>query len=150
MRFDYRAHEDAERLAREFLDRVWAPPHDLDAIDELMTEDYVITSGGKVIRGRSEFKAWVADFHRVLLGATNRVLDVFANPTGDRVVSRWVCTGSNNGLFGLPPDGREVSFSGLAVWAVREGRLAECWVERAGLELYLELSDRPQESPADN
>src|SRR5919112_5181367 len=150
MHFDCQAHEDAERLARKFLDRVWAPPHDLDAIDELMTEDYVITSGGKVIRGRSEFKAWVADFHRVLPGATNCVLDVFTNPTGDRVVSRWVCTGSSNGLFGLPPDGREASFSGLAVWAVRNGRLAECWVERAGLELYLELSDRSQESPADS
>ncbi len=149
MRFDYQAHEDAERLAREFLGRVWAPPHDLDAIDELMTEDYMITSGGKVIRGRSAFKAWVADFHRVLPGATNHVLDVFANPNGDRVVSRWVCTGRNNGLFGLPPDGREVSFSGLAVWAVRDGRLSECWVERAGLELYLELSGRSQESPAE-
>ena len=33
MRFDYQAHEDAERLAREFLGRVWASPHDLDAID---------------------------------------------------------------------------------------------------------------------
>ncbi len=67
----------------------------------------MITSGGKVIRGRSEFKTWMADFHRVLPRATNRVLDVFANPAGDRVVSRWVCTGRNNGLFGLPPDGRE-------------------------------------------
>jgi|SRR5829696_568977 steroid delta-isomerase-like uncharacterized protein len=148
MQFDFLAHKEAERLAREFLGRVWAPPHDLDAIDKLMTEDYVITSGGRVIRGRSTFKAWVAEFHRVLPGATNRVLDVFANPAGDRVVSRWVCTGRNNGLFGLPPDGRTVSFSGVAVWAVRDGRLAECWVERAGLELYLELSSRSQESPA--
>ncbi len=140
MQFDYQAHKEAERLAREFLGRVWAPPHDLDAIDEPMTEDYVITSCGRVIRGRSAFKAWVAEFHRVLPGATNRVLDVSANPAGDRVVSRWVCTGRNNGLFGLPSDGRTVSFSGAAVWAVRDGRLAECWVERAGLELYLELS----------
>lgn len=146
MQLDNPAHNEAERLAREFLSRVWAPPHDLDAIDELMTEDYVITSGGKVIRGRSAFKAWVADFHRVLPGATNLVLDVFANPADDRVVSRWVCTGRNNGLFGLPPDGRTVSFSGVAVWTVRDGRLAECWVERSGLELYLELSGQSQVS----
>jgi len=148
MQFDYQAHKEAERLAREFLGRVWAPPHDLDAIDELMTEDYVITSGGRVIRGRSAFKARVAEVHRVLPGATNRVLDVFANPAGDRVVSRWVCTGRNNDLFGLPSDGRTGSFSGVAVWTVRDGRLAECWVERVGLELYLELSSRSQESPA--
>jgi predicted ester cyclase len=146
MQFDYLAHKEAERLAREFLGRVWAPPHDLEAIDELMTEDYVLTSGGKVIRGRSAFKAWVADFHRILPGATNRILDVFADPAGDRMVSRWVCTGRNKGLFGLPPDGRTVSFSGVAVWTVRDGRLAECWVERSGLELYLELLGHSPES----
>jgi hypothetical protein len=27
----------AERMAIEFLSRVWGPAHDLDAIDELMT-----------------------------------------------------------------------------------------------------------------
>ena len=47
----------AEQLALELFRRVWGPRHDLDAIDELMTEDYLITSGGKVIRGRAAFKA---------------------------------------------------------------------------------------------
>jgi predicted RNase H-like nuclease (RuvC/YqgF family) len=35
----------AERLAREFMARVWGPEHDLDAIDELMAEDYAIQIG---------------------------------------------------------------------------------------------------------
>ncbi|WP_420128780.1 nuclear transport factor 2 family protein [Longimicrobium sp.] len=43
---------EAERLAIEFLSRVWGPAHDLDAIDELMTEDYAIHSAGSIIRGR--------------------------------------------------------------------------------------------------
>ena len=51
-------HRPAEHLALEFFDRVWTPPNDLDAIDELMTEDYVITSGGQEIIGREAFKAW--------------------------------------------------------------------------------------------
>ena len=37
----------AEKLARDFLSRVWGPQHDVDAIDELMTTDYVLHSGGK-------------------------------------------------------------------------------------------------------
>ncbi len=49
--------ETAEALAREFFQRVWAPPHDLDAIDELMTEDYRITTAGQVVEGRAAFKA---------------------------------------------------------------------------------------------
>ena len=130
----------AERLPVEFFVRVWAPPHDLDAIDELMTEDYVITSGGQVVRGRAAFKAWVREFQARLLDATNETLDVFADAGGTRVVSRWVCRGRNNGIFGLPPDGRPVEFTGIAVWRVRDGRLAECWVERAAWEAYRALA----------
>jgi putative hydrolases of HD superfamily len=130
----------AEHLALEFLRRVWGPAHDLDAIDELMTEDYAITTGGTVIRGREAFKAWVREFQSRLLDARTRSVDAFANATGDRVVSRWVCTGINNGLLGLPADGRPVSFTGIAIWRLRDGRLAECWVERASWELYQELT----------
>jgi len=67
-------------------------------------------------------------------------VDVFGSSSGDRVVSRWVCTGLNSGVLGLPPDGRPVSFTGIAIWRVRDGRLAECWVERASWELHQELS----------
>lgn len=129
-----------EQLPVEFFNRVWAPPHDLDAIDELMTEDYTITTGGQVIRGRVAFKAWVAEFQGRILDATNETLEVFASASGDRVVSRWVCRGTNGGLFGLPANGRPVEFTGIAIWRVEHERLAECWVERAAFEAYRQLS----------
>lgn len=143
MKFDFSSYSKSEQLALEFLSRVWESPHDLDAIDELMTEDYVITSGGKVIKGREAFKAWVKEFQSRLLEARTENLEVFSDQTGDRVVSRWICTGRNNGIFGLPRDGRSVSFTGVAIWKVRGGKLAECWVERSALELYQELSRKP-------
>jgi len=129
-----------EQLPVEFFRRVWAPPHDLDAIDEMMTEDYTITTGGAVVRGRAAFKEWVRGFQALLLDATNETLEVFASADGDRVVSRWVCRGRNNGIFGLPADLRPVSFTGIAIWRVEGGRLAECWVERSALELYRSLT----------
>ncbi len=124
----------AERLARTFLERVWKAPADLDAIDELMTEGYVIHSAGTTLRGREPFKAWVQSFQQVLEGATNEVRDVFADESGTRVTALWECRGANRGLFGLPPDGTPITFTGIAVWRVEDGRLAECWVERAALE----------------
>lgn len=131
-----------EDIALEFLSRVWGASHDLGAVDELMTEDYVITTGGRVVRGREAFKAWVREFQTRLLDARTESLETFSDATGSRVVSRWVCTGRNNGIFGLRPDGRPVSFTGIAVWRVRDGRLAECWVERSAWESYQELSGR--------
>ena len=129
----------SEHLAREFFRRVWAPPHDLGAIDELMTEDYRITTAGSLVEGRENFKAWVAKMQLTVGGATNEHLEVFTNASGDRVVSRWVTRGTNNGMFGLPGDGCPVEFSGIAIWRVEGNRLAECWVERSAFELFSRL-----------
>jgi predicted ester cyclase len=129
-----------ERLAREFFKRVWAPPHELDAIDELMTPDYRITTAGQVIEGRDAFKSWVADMQRLVGNATNEHLEIFTSGSGDRVVSRWITRGVNNGIFGLPADGRPIEFTGIAIWRVEDGKLAECWVERSAYEVYRRLA----------
>lgn len=136
------ARSDARSLALEFLSRVWGTEHELSAIDELMTEDYVITSGGVAIKGRDAFKAWVAEFQRKLTDARTENVEAFTDATGKTVVSRWVCTGKNNGIFGLPADGRTVSFTGIAIWRVKGNRLAECWVERSAFELYQQLTQQ--------
>ena len=137
----------AEQLALTFLARVWGPAHELDAIDELMTEDYAIISGGKTIAGRDNFKRWVQQFQQVLLDARTINQEVFANAAGDRVVSRWICTGRNNGMLGLPADGRPIRFTGVAIWQVRDGRLAMCCAERSAWELYQELTESQTAQP---
>ncbi|MGY4395553.1 ketosteroid isomerase-like protein [Sphingomonas sp. UYAg733] len=139
--------QTARRLAIEFFRRVWAPPHDLQAIDELMTEDYRITTAGKVIEGREAFKAWVAEMQRQVGDATNEHLEVLTDESGSRVVSRWKTRGSNNGMFSLAPDGQPVEFTGIAIWSVRDGRLAECWVERSALELFHRLAGTSPKGP---
>ena len=58
------------------------------------------------------------------------------------MVSRWGTRGRNNGAGGLPADGRPFHFTGIAIWRVRDGRLAECWVERNALEVYNSLDPR--------
>jgi hypothetical protein len=58
-----------EKLVLEFFNRVWSSSHDLDAIDELMTEDYCITTAGKAVKGRNEFQKWVGEFQKQLLDA---------------------------------------------------------------------------------
>ena len=133
-------YKDGKTLAVEFFRRVWAPPHDLTAIDELMSPDYRITTAGQQIVGREQFKAWVATMQSTIGGATNEHLEVFTNEAGDRVVSRWVTRGTNNGMFGLPADGKPVCFTGIAIWRVDAGRLTECWVERSAFELFKQLT----------
>jgi hypothetical protein len=40
----------------------------------------------------------------------------------------------------LPADGRPIDFTGIAIWRVESGRLAECWAERSAYELYRRLA----------
>ncbi len=136
-----RSNNQAEKLVLEFLDRVWGPAHELNAIDELMAEDYTITTGGKVIKGRANFKAWVTEFQTKLRDASTISQDIFSNPSENLVVSRWICSGNNNGIFGLPGNGEHVSFTGIAIWEVRGNQLSQCWVERSAFELYQQLTN---------
>lgn len=135
-----------EKLVLEFFDRVWHSPHELDAIDDLMTEDYVITTAGKKLVGRGEFKKWVGKFQKQLLDAKTESIDLFFNEKKDKVVSRWNCSGRNNGLFGLEPDKRFISFTGIAIWTVKDNRLSECWVERSAYELYQKIISGEKEN----
>ncbi len=138
-KLDLSEKKTPERLVYEFFNRVWRPPHELEAIEELMTEDYCITTAGVLIKGRTNFKNWVAGFQNILLEAENKIEDIFYNEAQNKVVARWICRGKNNGLFGLPGDDKIISFSGIAIWTVRDGRLSECWVERSAYELYQSL-----------
>ena len=129
----------AVALVEQFWQRVWNPPYDLKAIDELLVEDFVITNAGIDVSPRPAFKQWVASFQARIGDLRLEPIETFANAEGTRAVSRWVVTGTNQGVLGTPADGRPVRFTGIAVWEIRDGRLAHNWVERSAWELYQSL-----------
>ena len=108
-----------------------------------MTEDFVITSAGVDVAGRETFKAWVAGFQSNIADLTWETIETFASADGLRVSSRFRITGRNNGMFGLPADGKPVALTGNAILAVTPaGKLAHNWVERSAWELYNHLKPR--------
>ncbi|MEG3659581.1 SnoaL-like polyketide cyclase [Arenibacter palladensis] len=139
-----KSNNTPQELVTQFFESVWHSPHDLDAIDNFMTEDYRITTAGSLISGRENFKNWVKGFQQLLLDAKTESIDLIFDPSQSKVVSRWVCTGRNNGLFALKPDYKFVSFTGIAIWTIRDNKLAECWVERSAYELFQQLKENSQ------
>jgi steroid delta-isomerase-like uncharacterized protein len=128
-----------EKLLSEFWAKIWNPPQDLDAIDRLCTEDFILTTSGKDIVGRAAFREWVRSFSSKVRDLTLTNLDMFSSADGSRVVSRWVVRGFNRGILGSPADDQPVEFTGIAIWEVRDGKLAHNWVERSALELMQRL-----------
>lgn len=122
------------QIVEEFWDAVWNG-HNPDAIDRFVVDDFILISGGKEIRSKENFRQWLRDF----LGKVNDLefesVESFQNEDGSRVASRWRVVGRNNGILGGEPDQREITFTGTAVWAVREdGQLLCNWVERSSIE----------------
>ncbi len=130
----------AVELVEQFWQRVWNPPYDLTAIDELLVEDFVISNAGIDVSPRPAFKQWVASFQARIGHLRLQPIETFANEQGTRVVSRWVVTGTNQGVLGTIADGQPVRFTGIAVWEIRDGKLAHNWVERSAWELYQSLA----------
>ena len=111
------------------------------AIGACVTDDFITTSPGVDVAGRSAFKAWVPAFQSTIADLQWETIATFASRDGSRVASRFRITGRNNGMFGLAADGKPLAFTGNAILAVTpKGKLARNRVERRAWELYNELT----------
>jgi SnoaL-like domain len=128
------------KIVEDFWTAVWKSRNP-DAIADFAVEDAIITTGGVEIKGRDKFIAWAWDFLSKINDFGFEVLETFQNEDGSRVASLWRVTGKNNGMMGTAPDQQPISFTGTAIWSVREdGKLLHNRVERAAWETYLNLN----------
>lgn len=101
-------------LLREVADRVFNG-RDLDAIDELFTDDYVLhdPTVGDEIHGPDGFRRYVASFHEAFSDLHVEQLDHVAE--GDKIATRFVIRGTHDGpLLGVSPTGRRVETHGTS------------------------------------
>ncbi len=112
-----------------FWDEVWNA-HDPDAVDRFVVDDVVVVSGGQEISGEEDFKNWIKGFLEKVNDLHVDAIETFQNEDGTRVTSRWVLTGTNNGILSTASDQAPIAMTGIAVWEVGEdGKLRRNWVE---------------------
>ena len=134
------ARRNNVEIVENFWKEVWQQRNP-DAIDRLVSEDFVLTSGGHDIRSRAAFKEWVKQFLARVHDFQFHVVETFQNQAGSRVASRWRVTGRNNGMMGTEPNGAPFEMTGTAIWEVGEdGLLRHNWVERNAFEVYGAIS----------
>jgi predicted ester cyclase len=120
----------SSELVEAFWQQVWNA-HDADAVDRFVVPDFVITNAGNDIVGREAFKEWIRAFLAELPDLRLDVTETFENADGTRVASRWRISGTNRGYLHSAAIGDPITFTGTAVWEVRDGKLAHNWVERS-------------------
>ena len=98
----------------------------LGLLDELVRPDYIENDP---LPGQGEGLEGLRGRYQMLIDAldpTFTVEDVIAE--GDRVVVRWINSGTNVGDFlGIPATGRSFSIAGIDIYRLEDGKLAEHW-----------------------
>ena len=121
---------------------------DLAALDTLAESDYMennpLPGQGT---GREGFKQRVGGLRAAFPDIRYTVEDMIAE--GDRVALRWSMHGTHGGeILGIPATGKQVTLTGLDIYRLNDGRLAEHWDQVDVMGLLQQLGVIPAPAPA--
>jgi len=137
--------EDNKQFMRQFVEEV-INKKNLDAIDELVAEDFVehIPFPGQG-PGREGLRQVLATFLSAFPDIRWTLEEQIAE--GEKVVSRFTMTGTHRGDFlGIPPTGKSVNIWGVVIDVVRNGKFAESRIIMDTLGLMQQLGMIPMPS----
>jgi len=122
------SEEENKALVRRWLDAM--DRGDLEAVDDLIAPDYVDHS--PPIPGLPPGKEGIRAANLLLAAAFTDVVHTVEEQiaSGDKVMTRVITRGTFSGEFlGVPPTGKEVEITGIAVHRVAGGQLVEHWAQ---------------------
>ena len=107
--------------------------HDLGELDTLVSPHVLIHPTAMPCEaghyGVDGVAAWLGPQWRAFPDLA--IVDSFTIAEGDIVAGRWAARGTSRGEFmGLPPTGEPVGFTGVTMYRVEGGRIAEIWDTR--------------------
>ena len=114
--------------------------NDLDALREVLSEDLVTP---KIMSGIPTGIEGAKAAHRIMLTGfpdyQTIIDDLVAE--GDKVVARITMSGTNTGSFmAIPATGKYVSFTGIYIARIVNGKIVEHWGEEDGVSLLQQLA----------
>ena len=137
-------------IAEKFFNAVWNRG-DFSVLDTLISPEAIdhSTVGGKpkTEKGSASFQAIVSMFRSGMPDIRLTIDDEIY--TGDRVVHRWTLVGTDTGgMMGMPPSGKQLTFTGTTIVRMQDGMIVERWanVDELGLLQQLGMAPPPPAS----
>jgi predicted ester cyclase len=119
--------EENKALVRREQEELWNHTGNLDAAEELFAPDHAEAA-----------KQEAADFRQGFPDVVSTIEDLIAE--GDKVVARWRSQATHQGDYmGIPPTGKEVEFTGISVYRMEGGKIAESWTAEDQLGLMRQI-----------
>ena len=124
--------EETKALVRREQEELWNHTGNLDAAHELFAP-------GQAEAARQE----AADFRQGFPDVVSVIEDLIAE--GDMVAARWSSRATHLGEYaGVSPTGNEVEFTGISVYRIAGGRIAESWTVEDELGLMRQIGAVPE------
>ena len=113
--------------------------NDLETLGEVVSQDLLTP---KIMPGIPTGIEGAKAAHRIMLAGfpdyQTIIDDLIAED--DKVVARITMSGTNTGSFmGIPPTGKHVSFTGIYIARIANGKIVEHWGEEDGVSLLQQL-----------
>jgi steroid delta-isomerase-like uncharacterized protein len=119
----------------------------LDAVDELFAPDAVIHDPGVEHRGAAALREGIRSLRDAFPDFRITAEDQIAE--GDRLAVRYRGEGTHLGTWqGIPPAGKRISYTGILIVRVADGRIAEYWAQPDLLGVLRQLGAFPPPAPA--
>ena len=135
--------ESHKAIVRRYFEEV-VDKRNLDVLDEIVTTDCVIhrPEASEPIRGLEAFKQVLKEILQMYSEFTTTIHDLIAEE--DRVACRLSHKAVNRGEWTSrigrhAVAGRTISWPAIAIFRIRDGKIAEEWVNRDELGMLIEL-----------
>ena len=134
--------EENKALIRRYYHEIWNQ-WNLDLADDLVSTNFAFRGSlGVTVRGIDGFQQYVRMVRIAFPNFHNAVEDLIAE--GDKVGARLTYRGTHQGeLFGIAATGKQVTYSGMAIFRIEAGKIAEGWVIGDTLALSQQLGAVP-------
>ena len=129
--------EENKAVARRFITEIFGQQN-LDAVDELASEDFTPHTWGPTPPGRKALREATERAGKGVSEARFEIHDLIAE--GDLVAARLTSSAIHSGEFmGKQPTGKRYSIDEIHIFRIRNGQVTEHWHEfdRPGLERQL-------------
>lgn len=132
-------------LVRRIFEEVWHKGN-VKALDEVVAPDLIVHTAPPGMPPTLE------GVKQITVAILNAFSDRRSNleeliAEGDKVVERWSFSGTHTGDFmGLPPTHKQVTFGGISIIRIIEGKIVEEWdqVDALGMMQQLGLVPSPE------
>jgi steroid delta-isomerase-like uncharacterized protein len=130
-------------IARRWMEQGWQRG-DAGVVDELHAVDFVDHAAAGRAADRAGFKQGILDLYAAFPDFNAVVEDLVIDAAAGKVAVRWSASGTQRGAFmGVPPSGRRITFAGIEIIRVEDGRIVERWGEWDGIDLLRQLGQPP-------